>query len=108
MALRVASTALHDHLVDRYQLGETSTMAPGSLGDWPLSEQRPLFELLGGPQTAVGVELMDSLLMVPHKSVSGIRFPTEEHFESCQLCPRDGCSGRRAPYDEELYARRYR
>jgi hypothetical protein len=40
--------------------------------------------------------------------VSGIRFPTTESFESCQLCPRAGCPGRRAAYDASLYDRRYR
>jgi hypothetical protein len=83
-------------------------MAPGSLTDWPLREQRPLFALLGDTEALVGVRLTDSCLMLPNKSVSGIRFPTEKHFESCQLCPRPDCPGRRAPYDADLYDRRYR
>ncbi|MCL6614559.1 MAG: hypothetical protein K6U03_08105, partial [Firmicutes bacterium] len=41
------------------------------------------------------------------KSVSGLRFPVEEGFENCQLCPRQGCPGRRAPYAPEIFARRY-
>jgi len=67
-----------------------------------------LFALLGDATEAVGVRLLDSLLMTPTKSVSGIRFPTEERFESCQLCPRPDCPGRRAPYDATLYERKYR
>ena len=46
--------------------------------------------------------------MVPTKSVSGILFPAEETFASCQLCPRDDCPNRRAPYDPELFERKYR
>jgi len=46
--------------------------------------------------------------MVPVKSVSGILFPTEESFASCQLCPREVCPGRRAPYDPDLYDAKYR
>jgi hypothetical protein len=107
-ALRAAGRALHRHMVESYHLGRTATMAPGSLGDWPLSQQRPLFACLGDVRRAIGVELTDSLLMVPAKSVSGIRFPTEESFESCQLCPRENCPGRRAPYDDTLYDRKYR
>ena len=107
-ALRAASRALSADIDERYQPGKTSAMAPGSLGDWPLSEQRPLFALLGDTVQAIGVRLSESLLMIPTKSVSGIRFPTEERFESCQLCPRVDCPGRRAPYDGELYARKYR
>jgi cobalamin-dependent methionine synthase I len=107
-ALRAASQAMHRHMVECYRLGKTATMAPGSLSEWPLSEQRALFSCLGDVREAIGVELSDSLLMIPAKSVSGILFPTEESFESCQLCPRDNCPGRRAPYDRTLYDRRYR
>jgi hypothetical protein len=108
MALRTASGALIAHLNGLYDPGRTSTMAPGSLGEWPLAEQRPLFAFLGDTEQAIGVRLSESLLMVPTKSVSGIRFVTEERFESCQLCPREGCPGRRAPYEAELYARKYK
>jgi len=107
-ALREATRALQRDLEHRYRPGKTSAMAPGSLGEWPLSEQRPLFAALGDVQGAIGVDLSDSLLMIPAKSVSGIRFPTAESFESCQLCLRAGCPGRRAPYDQTLYERRYR
>jgi hypothetical protein len=106
-ALRSASQFLEKHLVEQYELGQISTMHPGSLADWPLQEQRRLFALLGDPQAAIGVRLTDGLLMVPAKSVSGIWFPTETSFASCQLCQRENCRGRRAPYDKELYQRKY-
>ena len=83
-------------------------MSPGRLVNWPLSEQAALFTLLGDPHEAIGVHLTDSYLMVPTKSVSGVRFPTEQSFESCQLCPRERCHGRKAPYDSGLYDREYR
>jgi hypothetical protein len=38
--------------------------------------------------------------MIPTKSVSGIYFPTEITFYSCQLCPPKASDGRKAPYDE--------
>jgi hypothetical protein len=106
--LRAASRALLAHLNQLYDPGRTSSMAPGSLGEWPLSEQRPLFAFLGDTEERIGVRLSESLLMVPTKSVSGIRFVTEERFESCQLCPRTDCPGRRAPYDAALYERKYK
>jgi hypothetical protein len=105
--LHAAALALQNHLRDRYQLGSVSVMNPGSLADWPLREQLPLFSLLGDVRAAVGVELTKSLLMVPTKTVSGILFPSEETFASCQLCPRELCPNRRAPYDPELYDRKY-
>jgi hypothetical protein len=43
-----------------------------------------------------------------HQVVSGILFPTEETFASCQLCPREDCPNRRAPYDAELFERKYK
>jgi len=108
MALRVALQHLTEHLIDRFQPGKIARMNPGSLPDWPLQEQRPLFALLGKGPEAIGVKLTDSFLMVPIKSVSGIWFPTEESFESCLLCPREKCPGRRAPYDSDLYDQKYR
>ena len=108
MALRVAIQVLNKHLNERYRPGRTSAMSPGSLGEWPIQAQRDLFAILGNPEDAIGVRLTDSMLMIPIKSVSGIRFPTEESFESCQLCPRQNCPGRRAPYDKDLYDNKYR
>jgi len=108
MALRVALRSMKEALVEHFHPGETSDMHPGSLADWPIEEQRPLFELLGDVEELAGVRLLDSLLMSPTKSVSGVRFPTEESFESCQLCPREECPGRQAPYDQGLYDRKYR
>jgi hypothetical protein len=108
VALAVATRKMREHMVEAHGLGRTATMAPGSIGDWPLRQQRPLFEILGDTEATLGVRLTDSCLMLPTKSVSGIVFPTEKRFESCQLCPRDVCPGRRAPYDRDLYDRRYR
>lgn len=96
------------HLTGAYSLTNPSAMNPGSLGDWPISQQRPLFDLLGDVEGTIGVHLKESLLMVPTKSVSGILFPAEESFASCQLCPRDHCPNRRAPYDAALFERKYR
>ena len=107
LALSAAMQALNRHADAALGPGKTSGMNPGSLPDWPISQQRPLFDLLGDPRQAVSVELTDSFLMIPNKSISGIRFPTEATFESCQLCPREVCPGRRAPYDPNLYARRF-
>jgi hypothetical protein len=108
MALRVALKHLNEHLIDHFQPGKISRMNPGSLPDWPLPEQQQLFALLGGGPASIGIKLTDSFLMIPIKSVSGIWFPTEESFESCLLCPREKCPGRRAPYEPDLYNQKYR
>jgi hypothetical protein len=107
-AVRQAVRCLNEFLLEHFQPGKLSRMNPGSLPDWPLSEQRPLFSILGEGPRDIGVHLTDHCLMLPIKSVSGIWFPTTESFESCKLCPRDKCPGRRAAYDRELYDRKYR
>ena len=108
MALRSAVQYLHDHLIEHYRLVRLSRMNPGSLPDWPLPEQRPLFDLLGNGPRLIGIHLTDAFLMMPIKSVSGIWFPSEESFESCRLCPREQCPGRRAAYDQNLMDWQYR
>jgi hypothetical protein len=107
MALRAAIRAVRQDLERRYRPGPLSTMNPGSLADWPLEQQRELFELLGNTEETVGVRLNESMLMLPTKSVSGILFATNSRFESCQLCPREHCRERRAPYDPTLMDSRY-
>lgn len=94
-------------LSEVYALPQISTMNPGSLPEWPLSQQRPLFALLGDVEGAIGVQLQPSFLMTPTKTVSGIVFPAEETFASCQLCPRHECPNRRAPHDRLLFERKY-
>ncbi len=106
-ALFAAIQAVEAHLVQHYHPGQISTMNPGSLEDWPLTQQRPLFTLLGDTQALIGVELTPSYLMLPRKSVSGLIFPTLVGFESCMLCPREDCPGRRSPYQPELTRSRY-
>lgn len=106
-ALRAACRALEERL--HLELpGKSASMNPGSLPDWPLEEQRALFALLPEAERTIGVRLTESCLMLPRQSVSGLRFPTEADYENCQLCPRENCPGRRAPYDESLYERRYK
>ncbi len=107
MAMRSAVAVVGEYIQQRYRPGRLSRMNPGSLPDWPLHQQTPLFALVGEVEAGIGVRLTDSYLMIPRKSVSGIQFPTEESFESCQLCGREPCPGRRAPYDPSLFERKY-
>jgi hypothetical protein len=75
-----------------------ATINPGSLKEWKLGAQKPQFEALGGVTADIGVELSDSCLMTPNKSVSGIIFASDGHYVNCQLCPREICPNRRGPY----------
>jgi len=98
LALHSISEYLEKYLKKKYKLGQISKMSPGSLKDWPITQQDELFSLFGNTQKIIGVSLTDSFLMIPRKSISGIYFPTEIKFYSCQLCPRKGCIGRKTPY----------
>ena len=102
IALTSARKQLERHLKSQFALEKISSMAPGSLADWPIEEQAPLFKLLGDVDATIGVTLTDSLLMLPAKSISGIYFPTEVSFFSCQLCPRQRCESRKARYSPKL------
>lgn len=104
-ALRAAMTVLSDYLISRFQLKKHATMNPGSLEDWPITEQIPLFRTLGDVRNTIGVELTDGCIMVPGQSVSGVLFETEQDYVNCQLCPRENCPGRRAPFEEAKYSK---
>ena len=88
-----------------HNLLNPSAMNPGSLEDWPLSEQHRLFQLFQDSHKAIGIQLMDSLLMKPAKSMSGIRFSSTHSYTNCQLCSRNPCPGRLEPYDPECEER---
>ncbi len=89
---------------ESYHLKKVAKMNPGSLADWPLEQQRPLFSVLNETAVAekIGVSLTDNMLMTPAKSLSGIAFPTDVDFENCQMCPQKDCPGRKAPYDDSM------
>jgi hypothetical protein len=99
IVLEQAGDWLAEKLARRWGFSGLSCMSPGSLEDWPITEQPKLFSLFGDTETSVGVKLTDSLLMVPRKSISGILFPSEEGFVSCRLCPRENCPSRKADYE---------
>ena len=103
--LSAARARLLAHLTERFRLGRTARMSPGS-GDadvWPIEQQRLLFALLGGVTLFIGVTLTESCLMIPNKTVSGLLFSTEHDFLTCQVCHREVCQNRKAPFDAAVW-----
>jgi len=103
--LGAAIRHLGAHLKRRFALGKAASMSPGS-GDvdvWPIEQQRELFTLLGDVKGQIGVELTESFLMKPNKTVSGIHFATKVDFHSCQVCRRKDCPSRSAAFDPALW-----
>lgn len=77
----------------------TLRFSPGYC-DWPVSDQKELFGLFDSEFT--GVELLDSCLMQPRKSISGVfgLFHTLNHsasppYNPCQDCKKTDCIARR-------------
>jgi hypothetical protein len=93
---------LTEYLKEKYAIPKTALMNPGELEDWPISQQKPLFDLFRGAEKRIGVSLTAGGAMKPIKSRSGILFANETGFLSCQLCTQLKCPGRRAKYDPEL------
>lgn len=93
---------LTQYLKDKYHIPGIALMNPGELEDWPITEQRPMFALFGGEEKQIGVSLTAGGAMKPIKSRSGIVFPNDTGFLSCQLCTQFECPGRKAGYDPAL------
>lgn len=103
--LMIAVQYLHEYIMKNYKIPKLSYMNPGS-GDatvWPIEQQKDLFSLFDNVEDAIGVKLTRSFMMVPDMSVCGILIPTEVDFQSCQLCHREKCRLRRAPFDKKLW-----
>jgi len=96
-ALEQAADWLARHLEERHGVAGLSSVNPGSLEDWPITEQAKLFSLFDDTEKLIGVRLTENMLMIPRKSISGIFFPAEEGFVACQLCERENCQARKAP-----------
>ena len=79
----------------------------GDASVWPIEQQQGLFSLLGDVEERVGVKLTDSFLMVPNKTTSGILFPTETDFRSCEVCHREDCPSRHAAFNKS-FGKRFR
>lgn len=98
-SLGTAEKAVNEFVVKEIYDGKTASIAPGSLIEWPVEQQVPLFTILGDGPEKCGMTLTDTMLMIPNKSISGIIFPNEHGYVSCKLCPRENCSNRRAAYE---------
>ncbi len=97
-AMSQARTRLENFILEKFGLPQISAMNPGSLLIWPITQQTPLFKLLSPLDEKIQVTLLPSFMMKPEHTVSGLFFQTDTKFHNCQLCPREDCPNRRAPY----------
>jgi hypothetical protein len=96
-----ANLYLRNLITEKYGIKKLSSVGPGRLDEWPITQQRELFSHFGDNVDRIGVSLTKTCLMVPVKTVSGLLFPSEAGFESCELCSREKCMGRRAAFNHE-------
>ena len=89
----------HQHMRARYasqNKGVSYRFSPGYC-DWPITEQKNLFRLFDSEKT--GVTLLDSCLMWPRKSISGvfgIHSDTQKApYNPCLDCSKKNCTTRR-------------
>ncbi len=104
MAYGAARRFLFDYCREHFGFTKPSSINPGSgnVDIWPIEQLQGLFRLLGGTE-GIGVQLTESSLMIPNKSLSGLMFTTAEgDYESCAFCERDTCPTRRVPFREHL------
>lgn len=88
----------NDFLKERFNL--SNRYSPGYCG-WSVSEQKKLFSLL--PDKFCGVELTESSLMIPIKSVSGIYGADLNLIRKdyhCEICDNEFCYKRKLKKDE--------
>jgi hypothetical protein len=106
MFLFDANMHLRNYLKEALQSEKLFSVNPGSgdVENWPIAQQVPLFEMIGDVKGEIGVRLSDSFLMTPIKSTSGLLYRSDTEFVNCALCQRKNCVGRRAEFDEALYA----
>ena len=105
--LRQGVDFLEMKIRNKYQLSTVSWMTPGSLDEWPISEQEKLFGIFGKDAARIDVHLTDNYIMQPLKSLSGIMFDSIDPFFSCQLCDKSKCKKRRAEYDMNMAKEKY-
>lgn len=103
VAVETVAEQFHRRMEREYSLRDravTLRFSPGYC-DWPVEEQRKLFELFGS--NTAGIELKDSCLMMPRKSISAVfgvypvnGNPTSSPYNPCTDCSKIDCPTRRA------------
>lgn len=89
-----------NYLLNNYNIEKFTSLAPGSIPDWELKEVKKIFKLIGNDYEKIGVSVIDSGIINPIKSVSGILFNTDNPFYSCMICQMVNCPNRKAEFDK--------
>jgi hypothetical protein len=102
VVLVTAVDYLTQYVKEKHNIPKIALLNPGEIEDWHITQQKLLFSLFKDAEQRIGVSLTSGGVMKPIKSRSGIIFPNDTGFLSCQICTQLKCPGRRAKYDPEL------
>ena len=94
MGCLYALESIRQTLKNIYKIQNYVSLAPGSLPDWDVIETKKIFDLMGEEHKKIGLRILDSGMVDPVKTVSGILFESEDAFNSCELCNREDCPTR--------------
>ena len=90
-ALRAAMEYAMSWTKEHFALSKTATVNPGSLPQWPITEQPVLFAMIGDVEGELGIELTKTMFMWPSESASGLIFETEHDYQNCMACKKLDC-----------------
>jgi len=102
VAVESAAEQFHRRMERTYSENNNAVTLRFSPGycDWPIEEQKKLFELFDS--NTAGIQLMDSCLMMPRKSISAVFgvYPlsgksAHPPYNPCVDCPKIDCPARR-------------
>ena len=101
--LMYASYKAIEYMKEKFEYDGSSTLNPGSLPDWPISNNFALFDIIGNVGE-IGVSLNEEGYIKPWNSGSHIHF-SDNGFMSCSLCKKYDCIGRHAKFNRSEYIR---
>ena len=98
-----ASRYMIGYMKDVFGFDGSSMLNPGSLPDWPIINNFPLFDIIGNVDE-IGVSLNEAGYIKPWNSGSHIHF-AGHGYQNCSLCKKYDCPGRQARFDRAEYVR---
>ena len=98
-----ASMYMVRYMAEKFGFDGSSTLNPGSLPDWPIQNNFPLFDIIGDVDE-IGVTLTEAGYIKPWNSGSHIHF-SGDGYQNCSLCKKYDCVGRHARFNRAEYIR---
>ena len=85
VALDAGRRYLEEYLMKNFGFQDISYMNPGSLPDWPIKNNVPLFEMIENIEE-IGAKINTHHYIIPWNASSGIIFENENGYSNCALC----------------------